>query len=231
MGEERDKMDVIDFKKFKLIELSKLVKADWNYKEDDEDLKQKLINNMNRSGQVENIIVRKIDGGKYEIVNGNHRLDCFKEMGVEKAICCDMGKISVANAKRLANETNETKFRTDEIKLAENIKDILEEFTVEELAETMPYSIEELENFTKLLDFNWDQYGSSDSPLPSEGFRNLSFNLPESIADQFEQQIDRLKGALHPGVKSEDINKISYVIPIEAIVQHIALIPDEHLVG
>jgi ParB-like chromosome segregation protein Spo0J len=55
------------------IPLDLLVPADWNYKTDDEYRQEKLKNNIKRNGQVENIIVRLLSTGFYEIVNGNHR--------------------------------------------------------------------------------------------------------------------------------------------------------------
>jgi len=38
--------------------INKLLKADWNYKVDNEALLEKLKNNLKRNGQIENIIVR-----------------------------------------------------------------------------------------------------------------------------------------------------------------------------
>ena len=53
------------------IEVSKLIKAEWNYKKENEELSKKLLANFKEYGQVENIQVRKL-GDKYEVVNGNH---------------------------------------------------------------------------------------------------------------------------------------------------------------
>ena len=65
---------------FELMEVSKLIKADWNYKTDDEKKLKDLQENFKRNGQVENIIVRELSKGKYEVVNGNHRLDALKNL-------------------------------------------------------------------------------------------------------------------------------------------------------
>lgn len=71
-------------KGFTDIEVSKLVKAVWNYKEEDEKQTQKLIENFKRNGQVENIQIRELDNGSYEVVNGNHRLDVMNELKMKK---------------------------------------------------------------------------------------------------------------------------------------------------
>jgi ParB-like chromosome segregation protein Spo0J len=48
------------------LNISQLVKADWNYKVDNEALAEKLANNIKRNGQIENIIVRELDKEEYK---------------------------------------------------------------------------------------------------------------------------------------------------------------------
>jgi len=138
------------------IPIDRLVKAVWNYKKDDEIKKEKLKNNIAENGQIENIIVRIIDEEKYEVVNGNHRYDAMLELGFPSIVCYNMGNITLAHAKKIAIETNETKFETDHILLAQTIKDITEEF--DNLADTMPFSEQEIDSYVNLLDFDWNQF-------------------------------------------------------------------------
>jgi hypothetical protein len=65
------------FSNYKIFPRDILIKADWNYKEEDEFISDKLVNNMKRNGQIENIHVRKLNTGFYEVINGNHRLDAY----------------------------------------------------------------------------------------------------------------------------------------------------------
>ena len=71
-------------KKYKLgfieVPIDKLVKADWNYKTEDDKKQEKLKENIKRNGQIENILIRELDTGYYEVVNGNHRLSVLKEL-------------------------------------------------------------------------------------------------------------------------------------------------------
>jgi hypothetical protein len=143
---------------YREIKITNLVKADWNYKKNDEHKKEKLKENIKRNGQIENIIIRPLDTGFYEVVNGNHRFEALKELGMETAICYDLGNISQRAAMRIAIETNETKFDTDQVSLAELIKEIVEEFPIDELELTMPYSDQDLENYIKLTEFDWSQF-------------------------------------------------------------------------
>jgi hypothetical protein len=140
-------MNIADIKKYKSLDIAKLVKAPWNYKEEDSKLSEKLIANIKRNGQVENLIVRKLDTGCYEIVNGNHRYDALVAVGAKKAIVHDLGVISEVEAKRIAIETNETKFSTDKTKLSDLIDEIVKEFDMEDVLSSMPFTQDEIDKF------------------------------------------------------------------------------------
>lgn len=131
-------MKVINAKRFVTLSLDKLVKADWNYKQDDAETLEKLVANLKRNGQVENIIVRELDTGFYEIVNGNHRFDALKIVGAKEAVAYNLGKISLAAAKRLAVETNETKFASNTNLLDELLRELSESFDPDDLMATVP---------------------------------------------------------------------------------------------
>lgn len=140
-------MTVADIKKYKAIDIVKLVKAPWNYKEEDAKLSEKLVANIKRNGQVENLIVRKLDTGCYEIVNGNHRYDALIAVGAKKAIVHDLGVVSEVEAKRIAIETNETKFSTDKTKLSDLIDEIVKEFDMDDVLASMPFTQDEIDKF------------------------------------------------------------------------------------
>lgn len=171
-----------DIKKFKTLKIDQLVKADWNYKENNDELKEKLKENIKRNGQVENIIVRLLDTGFYEVVNGNHRYEAMKELEFENIIVCDISPCSLNQAKRLAIETNETKFNTDNIKLAEIFKEISSEFSIEDLEKTNPYTSEQISDFSKLLNFDWEQYNNNE---------DQEFDNNFSIKIEFENKEDK----------------------------------------
>ncbi|MDW7973528.1 MAG: ParB N-terminal domain-containing protein, partial [Thermodesulfovibrio sp.] len=103
------------------------------------------------------LIVRELDNGSFEVINGNHRVDIAIELGIKEVMCYNLGKIPDALAKRIAIETNETKFTPDPSKLSELIRELTQTYSIDELVETMPYSASEFEAFTKSLnDFNFE---------------------------------------------------------------------------
>jgi len=161
-------MERLNDERWVVVPVEKLVKADWNYKKEDEATAESLAANFKRNGQIENILIRELPTGFYEVVNGNHRLDTLNALGIEKAICFNFGKISDAQARRIAVETNETKFDRDNVKLADLIKEITDidvgEFDIDELATTMPFSTDDLKGMVDLVDWDWTQIKDPGEP-------------------------------------------------------------------
>ncbi|MBK6418473.1 MAG: ParB-like nuclease domain-containing protein [Ignavibacteria bacterium] len=125
------------------IPLDQLSKARWNYKNDDKRMLSRLKANIRRNGQIENIIVRAVgelpDGRtQYEIVNGNHRYDALRELGMPVAMCFSVGEMGLMAAKRLAIETNETKFDMDKAIFGETLLELVDAFGMKDLQESMP---------------------------------------------------------------------------------------------
>src|SRR5262245_43414646 len=144
-------------RRYRIIPLAQIIKADWNYKKEDAALTKKLVANIKRNGQVETVMVRQLKGGKFEMVNGNHRHDAFAELGVSKVAVCDLGKISKAEAMRLAVETNETRYETDFVQLSKLVKEMKGEFSEDDLLATMPFDSRELADIEQITTFAWPE--------------------------------------------------------------------------
>jgi len=146
------------------VPFEKLRKAEWNYKLDEPEKEAKLLEQIKRNGILETSLVRELPKGLYEVVDGNHRYDVYKEMNVGSVPCFTLGKIGLNEAKRIAIEKNETRFASDPLKLSMLFKDISLDFKPAELSATMPYSEEEVMSMIKLIDFDWGQFGRNDIP-------------------------------------------------------------------
>ncbi len=125
------------------LEVSRLVEAPWNYKQDNPEKYEKLKQNIARNGFLENIIVRELENGKFEVVNGNHRLKALKDLGITKVMTYNLGKVPEKVAKNIAIETNETKFGIDRLKFETLISDLLQSFNYDQLANDLPVDIDE----------------------------------------------------------------------------------------
>ena len=210
MGKKGYKLGFIE------IPTDKLVKADWNYKTEDPNKQEKLKENIKRNGQIENIIIRELETGFYEVVNGNHRLSVLKALNIEKAYSYNLGKISQAQAIRIAIETNETKFDTDSIALAERVKELTEEFDLKDLINTLPYSETEIDNFSKLTDFDWEQYETEDL---SDTFSDTEFNktINVKVTNETYKRWLELKDRLNGIIGYDNESKVLEFAIIEAI--------------
>ncbi len=150
---------------YKEIKVDRLIYADWNYKKDDDELMQKLIGNLSRNGLIENIIVRDIGEGLFEVVNGNHRVKALRQMGVAIVMVYDLGVVSLLEAKRIAIETNETRFESDNEILSELMVNLMDEYSLDDMRITMPYTDDELNNFTALYGLETERsHAKSEEP-------------------------------------------------------------------
>lgn len=199
---------VVDSSRYKMIKADQLVKADWNYKENNEELTAKLVENIKRNGQIENILVRELDTGFYEVVNGNHRVDALKHIEAPHVMCYDLGKITSEQAYRIAIETNETRFATDNVKLSGLIAELAKNTAIEDLLVTMPYNAKEMDNFIGMASFDWDKYENSADNEPgadggSSGQRRVSFLATPEVQAAWDEWQARCK-KLHPSLDSDE---------------------------
>ena len=125
---------------FQTVPIARIQKAGWNYKAEDAQMSEKLKANFERNGQIENIIIRELPGGDFEVINGNHRIDVMRDLGYADAYCYNLGNVSLVEAQRIALETNETKFHANPIRLAEILKNITPSVGIEGLARTVAFS-------------------------------------------------------------------------------------------
>ena len=172
------------------IPINKLKECDWNYKTDDDFIQEALINNLKRNGQIENLIVREAKGGKYEVVNGNHRLRALKTLDFKTAFCFNLGEITELEAKRIALETNETKFRSNEYSLAKLLEEIKNDPDMEDLNETLPYNELQLQAFEDLAQFDIE---SLDDDKTGKVDTKITAYFKEEQESEFELFLEFLK--------------------------------------
>lgn len=155
------------------VPVDRLRKAPWNYKDGDEFKAAQLAANLQRNGQLLNLIVRHTPDGLFEVIDGNHRLDAVLLNKWSTVICYDLGEISERQAKRIAIEINETRFPTNLIGIAKVIEDLKAEFSLEDMLSTFPYKREELEAFGEMVRFDWNS--------PEHRFPNETKDMPDGV--------------------------------------------------
>jgi len=164
--------------RFILVPVDRLVAAPWNFKVDDASKSEKLVNSLKATGQIANCNVRELGDGEYtvvtgdgypvatgdglyELVDGNHRLPAFIEIGDTYAVCYNHGAISEAEAIKIAHSLMEA-FEVDIDKQAAALQLAMHVFPIEEIANVTPAStLPELSRIATLSDFDFDAIDGS----------------------------------------------------------------------
>src|SRR4030067_767860 len=190
-----DTIGVPDFEKnifnnYKIFPIELLVKADWNYNTDDEFQSERLRNNLKKRGQIENIHVRELETGYYEVINGNHRLDELTLLAKSFVLAYDHGKISLSEAQRITIETNETDFKPDDNKLSAILNSLVLEYGEEDLKITIPFTDDE---FSELLNLTIEPLDVELNEVDEDDFQEEPPEVPKTIAgDLYELNGHRL---------------------------------------
>jgi hypothetical protein len=171
-------------KGFMYVDLRNTVAADWNYKEDGEELMKKLTLNLLTEGNIVNCILRTNEFSELEVIDGNHRrqailkvLDCvenydlypegsierfyatkYNESGLDftKIMCYYAGAITIQEAEAISLKVNETRFKSNDEKL-KNIVEGLTNFYGDSIFEQIPFEKEDF--FLPQLDMEFSKGG------------------------------------------------------------------------
>lgn len=191
------------------VNIEDLVPAEWNYKKPaTEDQLRKLCASIERDKSIGVLPTRRLNG-KHEVIDGNHRLEAIKMLGWKVVPCEDFGEISIAEAVTIARRRNYQWFEDDHLKLAEVFTEsVFPEIDINELETFMPDSRQDLEDLSKLLEFDWDQFkddGESVGESP-EDENTLKMKLPEVVNTLWREWKD---------VAKEELGKDSDVLSFE----------------
>jgi len=161
------------------VPLSKLLLAPWNYKTEDDELAGKLREGLSRNGQIETLLIRELESGQFEVVNGNHRLPVMEDLGLETAHCFNLGTISDDQAVRLAVELNETRFASDPLTLAVRLSELDLSFGREDLLSTLPFTDFQLDGYLAMLgEVQWSNPITKDGDGGGSGLDDGNMTCP-----------------------------------------------------
>lgn len=180
------------------IPIESLIKADWNYKsEGTPEQIQTLSESIKFDGSAGVLAVRELDG-KFEVIDGNHRLDAVKLAGWNKVPCENFGNISIAKAIIIARRRNHKWFEDDTLKFAELFRDkVLPEISIDEMVPFMPDTKEELESLSKLLNFDWNQFEKKAAESPQGEFEyEIKLKVSKETHELWQKWVGKAKEQL-----------------------------------
>jgi ParB family chromosome partitioning protein len=142
----------------RMIPLDDLVPHPLNANVMPDDLREKLRVHVQRTGRYPHLIVRPHPerAGKYEILDGHHRLDILRELG-HSEIRCDVWDVDDREAKLLLATLNRLEGSDLPIRRAQLVHELLGEMNLDDLAGLLPETGRQLEELHSLLEFPADE--------------------------------------------------------------------------
>lgn len=123
-----------------LIETSRLRGNPWNPNVLDPTSESKLDASLKRLGFFKPIIARELEGGVLEILGGHHRWESAIRVGLTEVPVVNLGEVDDSKAKEIGLADNGRWGHDDAGKLA----DVFADLDLEEIAEFLPYSENDL---------------------------------------------------------------------------------------
>jgi len=125
-------------------------KPDFNSTEELQLEFEKIKDSIAYHGQIDPLIVRELNG-KYELVNGFHRLQAMKDLGFEKVEIKNLGDITREEAIKKTLSFEELQIPLDRIEVAKLIVALDKDG---KSLEGLPYDADVIDSLKKMLDYD-----------------------------------------------------------------------------
>lgn len=159
----------------------------WNPKDKDTEEYKIVKQSLEKKGLRLPVVVRENNG--FEIIDGEQRYTAWKELGNEKILIYNEGKLSDQEARELTI-WYEQKVPFNEIDLAKLVTEMNLEY--EDLV--LPYTDLELKEMKELADFDWDKYEDNyEDDSEEDGFKTLSVHCTDEQYKIIMEAIDKVK--------------------------------------
>jgi len=137
-----------------MVPLADLLPNPWNANVMSEELQAKLTAHIKRTGRYPHLIVRPHpeQPGKYQVLDGHHRLAILRELGHGQARC-DVWRVDDREARLLLATLNRLEGQDVPVRRAALIHELLGEMSLDDLAGLLPETDRQLEDLHALLEF------------------------------------------------------------------------------
>lgn len=175
--------------KVETMNIDNLVKAEWNYKTDGtEEQINKLIKSIKYDDSAGILAVRKLND-KYEVIDGNHRLEALKRIGWQQIQVENFGDIPKSKAIIIARRRNHVWFDDDLKAFSDLIKnDVLPDIDTDTLKDILPDTPDEIDNLVNFGNFDWEEPTQKD-PKESDGIKTLTIKIDEQVYQMWQDWV------------------------------------------
>jgi hypothetical protein len=175
------------------VALDRLRPNPWNPNAMDDFMFQKELESIRKFGFVSPIIVRSVPDG-IEIVDGEHRWNAARQLGLTRVPIWDIGRISDVDAKELTVVLNETRGKADPAKLSALLKDLLTSETTASLLSVLPFTTEAFNQLAELPAFDWDQLESAVlNPRAGSSWVERTYRMPREVANVIDEAVHKAR--------------------------------------
>src|SRR5918992_4861266 len=178
-------MQVID------LPLNQLQEAPWNPNQMDAAMLNKLRESIARYGLVENLVVRPLDGGCYEVLSGNQRLQILRELR-HSPVPCVVVALNDAHARLLSQALNRIQGEDNLGLRAEVLREVLNTLPQKEVLSLLPETIEGLKALAMLGRDTMAEYLQNWQQAQGARLKHLAFQLLPDQLEVVEEALSRL---------------------------------------
>lgn len=175
--------------KVETMNIENLVKAEWNYKTNGtEEQINKLIKSIKYDDSAGILAVRKLND-KYEVIDGNHRLEALKRIGWQQIQVENFGDIPKSKAIIIARRRNHVWFDDDLKAFSDLIKnDVLPEIDTDTLKDILPDTPDEIDNLVNFGNFDWEEPIEKE-PKDNDGKKTVVVKVDESVYQMWQDWV------------------------------------------
>ena len=162
--------------------------APWNANHMDEGMMEHLRESVRRYGLVENLVVRPLGPGSYEVLSGNQRLRLLRELGMS-TVPCFVAAVDDANARLLAQALNRVRGQDDLGLKADLVREVLKAVPEAEVMALLPESAGGLRSLASLGQESMAASLQSWQRAREARLRNLLFKLTPAQLETVERAL------------------------------------------
>ncbi len=175
----------------KNLDLEQLQEACWNANRMDDVALGRLRASVTRYGMVQNLVVRPLGEGRYEVLSANQRLRVLGELGYAEAPCLVV-EVDDAHARLLAQALNRIQGEDDLGLKAELVREILESIPKEEVLNLLPETTESLQALSSLGQETMANYLQNWQLAQAAKLKHLQFQLTSAQLEVVEEVLTQV---------------------------------------
>ena len=168
-----------------------LREAPWNPNVMDEAMLARLTESVRRFGMVQNLVVRELLDGTYEVLSGNHRLRVLKRMGFTWVLCVIV-ELDDSQARLLAQVLNRVQGEDDLGLQVELVREVLKTIPQSDVLSLLPESAASLAALSSLGADDLAEHLRAWQQAQAARLQHMIFQLTHKQVDVVMEALERV---------------------------------------